>query len=99
MSRRTLKLSEADEQMNRLSEIQSMQNRLLGAAYNAIGESDIQEIVRSRVEAAKSGDKTAIDFVFKYLLGRDGGTINLHKHETTIVGDVETAARLAKSAG
>lgn len=96
---RTLKLSEVDRQMEKLSEIQSMQQRLLGAAYEAIGESDIQEIVRARVEAAKAGDKTALDFVFKYLLGRDGGTVNLHKHETNVITDVETAARIAKNAG
>lgn len=85
--------------MDQLSEIQSMQQMLLSAAYDAISESDIQDIVRSRVQAAKEGDKAAMDFVFKYLLGQAGGNISFHKHETNVITDVETAARIAKNAG
>lgn len=96
---KTLKLADAERHMDQLSEIQSMQARLLSAAYDAIRESDIADIVASRVEAAKSGDKAAIDFVFKYLLGQNGGNISLHKHETNVITDVETAARIAKNAG
>lgn len=39
------------------------------AAMKAIGEDDIEQMIRAQVEAAKKGDRKALEFVFNTVLG------------------------------
>jgi hypothetical protein len=56
----------------------------------------VQEIVKGIVERAKTGDKVAIDQFFRQVLGSDSRPTAVHN--TVVVTDVETAARLGQAA-
>ena len=46
----------------------AMADKLRQAMFDGIKESDIKDIVANLVEKAKKGDKTALKFIFDYML-------------------------------
>lgn len=58
---------EAQQQL--VEEQHTAQAKLRAAVFNAVGESDVKDIVKGIVERAKSGDKEATKYFFDYILG------------------------------
>ena len=70
------------------------QSSLRMAAFDAITEDDVAEIVKNQVAKAKQGDANAIKFVMGTVLGANKP---VSIKQTQIITDVETAARIAKA--
>lgn len=87
-------IADCEDTMGRHGEIVAMQAKLRSAIFDSISEADVQVIIQKQVEKAKAGDEKALQFVMKYVLGF-GQQVNLN---VAAIVDVETGARLAKSA-
>lgn len=74
-----------------LPEEQTYQHQLNAAIYNALGEQDVQDVVKQIVKKAKEGDPQAQKLFFDYLLGAKTKptTIQIHNHYP----DVQQAGR------
>lgn len=74
------------------NDVLSWQSDLRASMFDAIKGADVVEIVKKQVELAKAGNVKSAQFVLAQVLG----TSNPVKiHQTNIVTDVETAARIA----
>lgn len=88
----SLKLVNVDETLQKQGQILDWQASLRQACYDAINDQDIQQIVKNQVAKAKEGDERAIKFIFGTVLGANQPVTI---HQTNVITDVATAARLA----
>lgn len=72
----SLILSELEGQV---SEEMTYQAKLRNAVFNAVTESDVQEVVKGIVKRAKDGDQHAVKNLFDYVMGA-GKSIHLSQH-------------------
>ena len=92
---RSLKLADVEQSVSvdNESTIVDWQSGLRMAAFDAITEDDVKQIVANQVKKAKEGDPNAIKFVMGTVLGSNKPvTIK----QTQIITDVATAARIAR---
>lgn len=91
----TLRLADVDQSLaSNTRDTLSWQAQMRAVVANSIGEIDVQQIVQKQVEKAKAGDVKAASFVLSQVLGV-GTPVKIQ--QTTVITDVETAARIAAS--
>lgn len=61
--------------------------KLRAAAFDAVGETDIKEILAKQVEKAKAGDAAAAKFVLQYLTGAAAPVVSEKRIETIKIVD------------
>ena len=88
-----LKLAELDQRLaTTANDTLNWQAQMRAVVANSIGEIDVQEIVKKQVDRAKAGDVNAAKFILTQVLGAGQA---VHVHNTQIITDVETAAKIA----
>ena len=87
-------LSKVDQQIaNSSQQVLGWQQQLRAAMFDAVNEADVKEIVQKQVERAKQGNESAARFLLQHVLGTQTPiTVN----QTTVITDVETAAKLTR---
>lgn len=91
--RRTLTLRDAAEAAPAPSGVGAWADRLRAAAYDAVKESDIQEVIQAQLVKAKAGDQKAAKFVLDFLTG---GAPKVQLQKVVVYKQSRTVQRQAK---
>lgn len=88
-----LRLNEAAEMAPPPAGIGAWAEKLRQAAYDAVKEGDVQDLIRVQMEKAKAGDLKAAQFVLDFLTG---GAPKVHLQKVVVYKESRTVQRHSK---